>query len=133
MYLKALIDSDPANAAKTDTQVFDWLKETIGVDRSVLTRSEILQAVDSGEYGLLTGDKLVAFWGLLSVQELNPFGAEADVMQDIFGAGPTITALNTLRVEQVGRWKHPNNQPLLLPNNAAISVLTLKHVTIARA
>ena len=74
-------------------------------DRNVLSMSgsEVLQNVDATEYSVLTDGQKQVFWGLLGIAILDPWGVEADVMQDIFGASTTITNLQAARVETVSR------------------------------
>jgi len=46
----------------------------------------------------------VLVWNLMHLGELNPFGVEAGLMVDVFGAGSdTITTLSTLRKEAISR------------------------------
>lgn len=68
-----------------------------------MTGSEVLQSVDETEYSALTDVKKDAFWGLLGIAILDPWGKEADVMLDIFGASTTITNLNAARVDDISR------------------------------
>ncbi len=76
----------------------------IARNRTSMGRSEIMQAVVPAAYNALTGDDLVAFWGLLSVDSLDPFGVEADVIIKLFGpTSATITALAVARVETISR------------------------------
>jgi hypothetical protein len=42
-------------------------------------------------------------WNILHLGNINPFGIEADLMQDIFGASTTITALQAARKENISR------------------------------
>ena len=88
----------------SDQEAADDLN-TIVRDRNVasMSASEVLQNVDDAEYAALTDVKKDALWGLLGMAALNPWGKEAGVMQDIFGASTTLTALQTARVETVSR------------------------------
>jgi hypothetical protein len=73
-------------------------------NRSSMTGSEVLQSVDAAEYALLPDIKKNAFWGLLGIAVLDPFGVEADIILDIFGGGSnTVIALNADRIEDVSR------------------------------
>ncbi len=88
----------------TDQELVDSLNAlTRQRNRTSMSRSEILQAVVPSEYNGLTGDGLVAFWGLLSVDSVDPFGVESDVMQKVFGASDTVTALAAARIEAISR------------------------------
>ena len=72
--------------------------------RTSMTPSEVFNAVDKAEYLSLTPDKLDLLWGLLGLHTLNPFGREADVLVQIFGAGSnTVVALAAMRVEFMSR------------------------------
>ena len=108
MVLADEVANDPlvrGYSGMTDQELVDSLNTADrSRNRTSMTRSEIMQAVVPAAYNALAGDDLVAFWGLLSVETLNPFGVEADVMIDIFGSGSaTITALGTARVESISR------------------------------
>jgi hypothetical protein len=74
-------------------------------NKTNVTASEILQAVDVAEYKALTdGEKKPIDIILGFGDTINPFGKEADFFVDSFGAGSnTITALAALRVETVSR------------------------------
>jgi hypothetical protein len=89
----------------TDQQLIDSLNTADRPrNRTSMSRSEVMQAVEPSAYNALTGDDLVAFWGLLSVETVDPFGIGEDVMKKLFGAGsPTITALAAARVETISR------------------------------
>jgi len=69
-----------------------------------MSGSEVLQNVLNTEYNSLTVDKRNDFWGLLGIGTLDPWGKEADVMVNVFGAGSaTIIALNGARSIIVSR------------------------------
>ena len=69
-----------------------------------MSGSEVLQSVVPSEYNALTAEKKDQFWGLVGIGVLDPWGKEADVMIDIFGAGSaTITALAVARIQLVSR------------------------------
>jgi len=53
MTLTELIDSEPLNAARTDQQVLDWLKETI-VIQSRVSHASLLQWAAAGRYAKLS-------------------------------------------------------------------------------
>jgi hypothetical protein len=74
------------------------------VNRDTMEATEVLQAVVPAEYTVLAADKKAELFGLLGMGTLNPFGKEADLMIDIFGAGSsTIAALAVLRKRAVSR------------------------------
>ena len=97
--------TDARYTSMTDAEAADDLNTLrIVRNRTSMSRSEVMQAVEPTAYNGLTGDDLVAFWGLLSVDRLDPFGVEADVMIKLFSAGSaTITALAAARVETISR------------------------------
>ena len=68
-----------------------------------MSASQVLQSVDDAEYAALTDVKKQAFWGLLGIATLDPWGKEASVMQDIFGASTTLANLQAARVEIISR------------------------------
>ena len=73
-------------------------------DRETMTGSQILNAIEEAEFLALTAEKQERVWNLLHLGTLDPFGREADLMVDVFGAGSnTIAALAILRVESISR------------------------------
>lgn len=73
-------------------------------NRGVMSASEVLNAVDQTEYATLDDAQTDRLWGLLGIGELNPFGVEAQIMVQLFGAGSeTISTLQQIRVESVSR------------------------------
>lgn len=73
-------------------------------NRTSMTGSEVLNAIVETAYNALTDAKKDRVWQVLHLGELNPFGVEADLLIDIFGAGSaTILALQVARVESISR------------------------------
>lgn len=73
-------------------------------NRTSMSGSEVLNAIDKGEYLALTDAMKQLVWNVLHIGELNPFGVEADLMIEAFGgSSATITALSALRVEAISR------------------------------
>lgn len=73
-------------------------------NKSSLTGSEILNAVDKAEYLALTDPNKQVMWDIVHLGNINPFGIEADLFVDIFSGGSaTITALQALRINNVTR------------------------------
>jgi len=71
---------------------------------TVMSATEIFQNVDETEYAALTDTQRQAFWGMMGMGTLNPWGQEAEIFIQLFGAGSaTITALAAARVEPVSR------------------------------
>ena len=105
MTLKELIDSEAANAARTDQQVLDWLNETVSRNKASLSGDELFNAADTGEQDALTATKRSEWLALCGRDNINPFGAAnvALVVQLFGGGSASVTALNALRVEQVDR------------------------------
>ncbi len=108
MSLKTEITDDPlarGYSGMSDEELADSLNTADRPrNRTSMSRSEILQAVVPAAYNALTGDDLVAFWGLLSVENINPFGVEAEVMKQIFGtSSATVIALASARIETISR------------------------------
>jgi len=87
----------------TDQQVCDWMNaETVSRNKSSLTGSEALNAIDKAEFISKTAEEKELVWNILHLGMLNPFGIEAALLVDIFGAqSVTITALKVLRVELI--------------------------------
>lgn len=73
-------------------------------NRTSVTGTEILNAVNKAEYNALTTANKELMWNLVSMGELNPFGIEADLFVDMFGGGSTtISQLQALRVDSISR------------------------------
>ena len=88
----------------SDQEAADDLN-TVYRNRNVasMSGSEVLQSVDDVEYAALSDVKKDALWGLLGIAILDPWGKEANIMQNIFGASTTITNLQAARIETVSR------------------------------
>lgn len=72
-------------------------------DRETMSASAVYQAIDRTEFQALTVAQQQEIYSILSFGEVNPFGKEADVFVEIFGAGSTITALQAARKEPISR------------------------------
>ena len=73
-------------------------------NRSSMTGSEVINAIDGSEYGALTDGQKQLVWNVVHLGEINPFGVEADLMISAFGGGSnTIAALAALRVKPITR------------------------------
>lgn len=73
-------------------------------NRASMTGRQVKAEVVDTEYDLLSADKKAHFLVLTSSDDLDPFGLDANVIKDIFGAGSmTVTALATARIETVSR------------------------------
>ena len=88
----------------TDQELVDSLNAVNrSRDRTSMTASEVLNAVDKTEWVALIDAERQQIWDILHMGEVNPFGIEADLFQDIFGGSTTITALQAIRVEAISR------------------------------
>ena len=105
--LKDEITLDPLArySGLTDQQIADSLNTVDRVvNKTSLSNTEILEAIDSVALLLLTGDEAVRVWGILGMDSVDPFGNAAQVFIDAFGGGSqTITDLQALRVKTISR------------------------------
>lgn len=106
--LKTELTDDPllrGYAGMTDQEAADDLNSEYRPDpRTSMSASDVLNAVDDTEYGVLTDANKDRLWQLLGIGDLNPFGVEAALMTSIFGGGSaTITALAADRVDHITR------------------------------
>ena len=89
--LKQEIDNDPLGrgyAGMTDQQVAASLNASDrNVNKSLMEATEVLNAVDVTEWGALLPTQQDLFLKLLAIGRLNPFGVEAPLVRNIFGAG----------------------------------------------
>ncbi len=105
--LKTELTTDPLTrgySGMTDLQATDDLNTVYRTrNKTIMTSTEVFNAIDKTEFNDLsvTNKKLV--WDILHLGELNPFGLEADLFQDIFGGSTTITSLQTLRKDNISR------------------------------
>lgn len=72
-------------------------------NKTIMTATEIFNAINKAEFNALTDSNKQMTWDILHLGDVNPFGLEADLFQDIFGASTTITTLQTLRVNNISR------------------------------
>jgi hypothetical protein len=72
--------------------------------RTAVTGSEVLNAIDKSEFLAQTEAERARVWNILHLGTLDPWGLEAELLVDIFGAGSaTITALAALRTLAISR------------------------------
>ncbi len=92
-------------AGMTDAQVADDINLVNRQrNRDTMSATEVLNAINKGEFNAFTAVDQVRVWDVLHFHELNPFGLEADLFVDIFGGGSaTIVALQAIRVEVITR------------------------------
>lgn len=73
-------------------------------NKSSLTGSEVMNAIDKTEFNALSDADKQLVWDILHLGTVNPFGLEADLLTDIFEVGSTtITSLLTLRKNNISR------------------------------
>jgi hypothetical protein len=73
-------------------------------NKTSMTGSEVLNAIDQTEYNALADANKVLVWNLMALGTLNPFGMESDLLVGAFGGGSaTITALAAARKESISR------------------------------
>ena len=73
-------------------------------DKTSMTGSEILNAIDKAEYLALSEADKDRTWKLLHLGTLNPFGVEAELIANIFGGGSaTVAALKAACKEDISR------------------------------
>ena len=106
--LRNEIVNDPLGrgyAGMTDSQVADSLNTANrNRNRSRMEATEVFNAVNKAEYNALLVTSKELFWNVLHLGQLNPFGLEAAIFVDIFGAGSTtISTLQGLRTESISR------------------------------
>ena len=74
-------------------------------NKAIMTRLEILAAIDDGELlGITNAVQVSNIWGVIASHLVDPFGLAEKIFIDAFPpAGVTLTALNAARVEQISR------------------------------
>ena len=73
--------------------------------RTSMTGSEVLNAVDAGEWAALTDAQQQTVWDITHLGTVDPYGIEATLMIGVFGAGSqTITNLAAIRQVTITRW-----------------------------
>ena len=106
--MKTEILTDPlvrGYAGMTDLGVLDNLHvKDRSRNRTNMTGREVKKEVPSAAYNSLTNEKKAQFLALTASDSLDPFGLDANVVKDIFGAGSTaVSNLAAARVELVSR------------------------------
>ena len=122
--LKQEIDNDPLGrgyAGMTDQQVAASLNASDrNVNKSLMEATEVLNAVDVTEWGALLPTQQDLFLKLLAIGRLNPFGVEATLVRNIFGAGSaTVAALAVARVETMTRARELGLEEPVRPGHVA--------------
>ena len=125
--LKAEITDDPLGrgySEMTDAEIATSLN-TVNreVNKTLMTASEVLNAIDITEWNALTDAAQQKIWDVLHIGEINPFGIEATIFVAVFGGGSaTITALAAVRKTIVSR-----------ATELGLGITYTAHVTQARA
>ena len=74
------------------------------VDKDTMTSTEVINAVKISEFNNLSAASQQRIWDTLGLGTLNPFGIEATIFTNVFGAGSsTIASLSALRIGTVSR------------------------------
>ena len=92
-------------AGMTDAQVVTSINTADrSVPRTMMTASEVANAIDPTEFNALLPTDEQKIWNVLSLGELNPYGIEATIFTSVFGVGSdTITALAAARSTLISR------------------------------
>ena len=106
--LKTEITDDPLGrgyAGMTDAEIAISLNTANReVNKTLMTASEVLNAIDITEWNALTDAAQQKIWDVLHIGEINPFGVEATIFIAVFGGGSdTITALAVARIIYISR------------------------------
>ena len=93
-------------------------------NRTSMSGSEVLNAVDDTEWGALSDADKQTVWNIVHLGDVNPFGVEARLMVSVFDAeeSPTIAALQVARKDPVSR-----------ATELGLGLIYPAHVTQARA
>ncbi|MHC4526417.1 MAG: hypothetical protein ACYS29_00960 [Planctomycetota bacterium] len=92
-------------------------------NKSSMTGSEIINALDKTEYLALSDADTARVWQICHLGTINPFGVEADLFINIFGGGSaSIAALQDARKDDASR-----------AVEIGLGVVFPTHVTSARA
>ena len=123
--LKTLIDSDEANAAKTDEEVLSWANTpTIAKEHRTLTGSDILDVTDGTEFASKTAGQQNIWLAICAVDKVTVANGSVlvKVTQDTFGQSTTLNNLKALR--------EFTNSPAA---DAGLGKVRLGHIEQARA
>ena len=107
--LKTELDTDPLARGYSEMSDQEVVDSLIAVNRSrnreSLTGSEMLNAINAGEWGTRTAEQKQTVWDIVHVGTINPWGVEATMLTAAFAGsgGATLAALGAARVESVSR------------------------------
>lgn len=98
------VNWDNGPASEADAALLNSLSTGRTRNRAVMTGREFKDEWDTTEFSALTDAQKDLLYSMASRDDLDPFGIDATVVQDIFPpAGATITALAAARVETISR------------------------------
>lgn len=108
LLLRNELDTDPLTrgyAAMSDLEAATSLNEENRTrSRNRMTASDVLNAVVPSEYTALSDTDKRTIWDVLHLGDINPFGVEATLFTQVFGAGSgTLIALAAMRNETISR------------------------------
>ena len=99
--------ANPGPGPMTDREATDDLNtEYRSRDRTSMTRTEVMQSIDTAEFDVLTDGQKADIWGVLGVNTVDPRSGsfEEHVFKAVFGQpSATLTALAAARVEPISR------------------------------
>jgi hypothetical protein len=106
--LKAELTDDPLERGYSGMSDAEAATSLNTVDctrnRTTMTGSEIVNAIDSVEWAALSDAQQQTFWNIAHLGTVDPCGVEATMLISVFGAGSgTIAALAAARTEDVSR------------------------------
>jgi hypothetical protein len=91
-------------AAQADADILNSLTTGRTRNRASMTGREFKDEWDTTEFSALTDPQKDLLYSMAARDDLDPFGIDATVVQDIFPpGGATITALAAARVETISR------------------------------
>ncbi len=75
------------------------------LNRTSMTGSEVLNAIDAAEWGTRTAEQKQVVWDIVHLGDINPFGVEVTLMTSAFtgAGGVTMAELNAARKDNVSR------------------------------
>lgn len=106
--IRAELDGDPLARGYSGMSDGEAAASLNTVDRTRnrdrMTATEVLNAINAAEFNALTSTDQRTVWDVLHMGDINPFGIEATLFTQVFGAGSaTTTQLAAIRVESVSR------------------------------
>ena len=106
--LKAELTTDPLTRGYSEMSDVEAATDLNTVyrekNRTSMSGSEVLNAVDTTQWNGLTDAQRQTVWNVIHLGTVNPFGVEATLLIGVFGAGTaTITALAAARLDSMSR------------------------------